>query len=231
MRLKALPAAFAALYLSVCLTACSGSGPDQVSSQVSSAASEAAESSEGQAGVFSAVSSSSYPVPENDPLYVKAYGYYADGKYDSAVSVADQALAADPNCFWAYNIKGIATYFANGNSVADECIALIDKSLAIDPEYLYGYFNKALILKGLKRYDESIVCFKKAIEYGPKDTWSFYGIATCYADMNEVDQALAYLQKAIELDPSGVKAQVQDDIDRHFSKMRSDPRFKALVYS
>ncbi len=150
-------------------------------------------------------------------------------QYDLAVTVSNQALAKDKNCFWAYNIKGIATYFANGNSVADECLGLIDKSTAIDPYYSYGYFNKGLILKGLKRWSESIANFNKVLSLKPGDTWSYYGIATVYADSNQVDSALKYLKLAIDTNPSAVKAQVQVDMERHFSRMKYDARFKALV--
>jgi tetratricopeptide (TPR) repeat protein len=172
---------------------------------------------------------SSYPDPEKDPLYVRAYSYYAADKFDDAVNVCNQALAANPNCFWAYNVKGIAVYFANGNSVADSCLALIDKSIAINPNYSYGYFNKALIEKGLKENDESISDFNKVLSLKPGDTWSYYGISTIYADTNQTELALQYLKLAIDTNPSAVKAQVKDDIYRHFSVLKNDPRFQALV--
>lgn len=171
---------------------------------------------------------SSFPAPESDPLYVKTYQYYEAKKYDAAVSVCDQALAADPNCFWAYNMKGTSIYFANGNSVADSCLALIDKSTAINPNYFYAYFNKALILKGLKRYDESITCFQKVLELKPGDTWSYYGIATCYADTRQTDPALQYLGLAIGTDAS-VKKDAKTEY--HFDYLHGNAQFEALVGS
>jgi tetratricopeptide (TPR) repeat protein len=158
---------------------------------------------------------------------------YAAHNYDGCVAVSDQALAADPNCSWAYNMKGIAIYFANGNKVADECIGLIDKSIEINPQYGYGYFNKALILKGLRRWDDSVASFNKALEFMPGDTWSYYGIATVYGDTNQVDKALQYLKLAIDADkaPPSVKRRAKEEVTTHFARMKNDPRFLALVNS
>lgn len=194
-------------------------------------ASRSAASAQSSPAPAASSSASSYPAPESDPLYVKAYDDYAANRYDDAISICNQALAANPNCFWAYNIKGIATYFANGNSAAASCLSLIDKSTAIDPDYSYGYFNKALIQKGLKDWNDSIANFNKVLALKPGDTWSYYGIATVYADTDQADQALQYLKLALDTDPSGVKAQVKDDMNRHFSRLKNDPRFQALIGS
>lgn len=212
--------------------ACQKQTPQKTSAP-SNTASRSAASAVSSSTLSAAASSSasSFPAPESDPLYVKAYGYYAADRYDDAISVCNQALAANPNCFWAYNVKGIATYFANGNSAAASCLNLIDKSTTIDPDYSYGYFNKALIQKGLKDWNDSLANFNKVLALKPGDTWSYYGIATVYADTDQTDQALQYLKLAIDTDPSGVKAQVQDDMNRHFSRLKDDPRFQALVGS
>lgn len=182
-------------------------------------------SSSGASGAASAA----FPDPEKDPQYVKAYTLYAGNHYDAAVQVCDAAIAQNAKCFWAYNLKGIALYYANGNSMAPQCLALIDQSLAIDPQYAYGYFNRALVEKGLKKLDASIADFNRVLALKPGDTWSYYGIATDYADARSADKAIEYLKTAVSLDPSGVRAQMKDDLSRHFSRLQSDPRFQALL--
>lgn len=177
----------------------------------------------------SSSSASSFPDPDDDPLYQKAYADYAAGKYDDAVGLCNNALAANQNCFWAYNLKGISIYFANGNSYAQSCLDLINKSIAINPNYSYGYFNKGLIQKGLGKWDDSVSDFNKVLELKPGDTWSYYGIATVYADSGKEDSALQYLKLAIDTNPAAVKAQVQDDMERHFSKLKDNADFKALI--
>lgn len=215
-------------FVIVLLAACQKQPPKTSSRSFSRSANTSSVISAQSAGSSSS-SASSYPAPESDPLYVKAYNDYSSNRYDDAISLCNQALASNPNCFWAYNLKGIATYFANGNSVATACLALIDKSTSINPNYSYGYFNKALIQKGIKDWNDSLANFNKVLSLKPNDTWSYYGIATVYADTDQTDQALQYLKLAIDTDPSDVKAQVKEDMERHFSRLQSDARFQALV--
>jgi tetratricopeptide (TPR) repeat protein len=230
---KRLTAVFAAAVMTAALfTACSGNAEKAKSpssgTSGASAASTPQSSSGSSAQGSSAAASSSYPNPDADPLYAKAYGYYAANQFDDSVAVCDQAIAKDPNCFWAYNVKGLAIYFANGNSVADSCIALIDKSLAIDPEYAFAYFNKARILKGLKRWNDSIDCFNEALKYDPGSYWSYYGIATIYADTDQIDLAMEYLKKSIDMSND---CKVQARTEGHFDKYHDNPQFQALVGS
>lgn len=225
-------ALLAACVLCAGLAACSRPSPSASSSSGHassgmSAASSVPASSTGVSAPSSAASS--FPSPESDPRYAKAYKAYMSDNYDEAESICDAAIAKDSNCFWAYNIKGIAYYFANGNSVADTCLSLIGRSVQINPSYGYGYFNRALIEKGLRRWDASLADFNKVLSLKPADTWSYYGIATVYADSNRNDLALQYLKLALDTDPAGVKAQAKDDLERHYSRLRHDPRFTALT--
>jgi tetratricopeptide (TPR) repeat protein len=217
-----LVAAAAALSVAAC-----SSGAKKASGVSSGSASSAASKTASSSSVSSAASSQ-LPSPESDPLYVEAYGYYAAKKYDSAISVCDKALAANSSCYWAYNVKGASIYYANGNGVADNCLALIDKSIAISPNYAYAYFNKALIYKGLKKNDDSIAMFEKVISLKPDDAWSYYGISTIYADENIVDKSVEYLKKAIALNDD---CRTEAKTEYHYDRMRSDPRFIAAVGS
>jgi tetratricopeptide (TPR) repeat protein len=167
--------------------------------------------------------------PEKDPLYVKAYTNYAANKYDTAIKYCDEGITKDANCFWGYNVKGISLYFQNGNSYADKCLELINKSLQINPDYSYGYFNRALIEKGTKKWKNSISDFEKVLSYNDKDTWSYYGIATVYADTDDKDNTIKYLKLAQSIDKEGVRQQMNDDMQRHFSRIKTDSRFKALL--
>lgn len=240
MRFKALPARRAAPLCAVLLaafvgTACHAAPSGQSARSSSAPPSSSASSATPAVSPSSAPSSSSassqasaFPNPEKDPQYVKAYTFYSGGKYDASVQVCDAAIAANAQCFWAYNVKGIALYFANGNGMAETCLALINKSVAINPAYAYGYFNRALIEKGLKRYDASVADFNRVLALKGRDTWSYYGIATVYADEGNADEAVAYLKIAVGMDPAGVRAQMKDDRSRHFSRLQNDPRFQAL---
>lgn len=225
-------------------TGASGSSKSSSSSApsaISSAASSGAQTS--SASVFSAPVSSpngaavpgqaspsgkdtGFSDPAADQMYVQAYMDYASDKYDAAEEICDKAIAADSRCFWAYTVKGIALYFANGNSHAQEALDLINRSLAINPNYSYAYFNEALIYKGLKQYGYSITSFDKDLQLKPDDQWAYFGIATVYADTDQYDLCMTYLKKSIDLDAS-VKTTARTE--SHFQKYKNDSRFQALV--
>lgn len=228
---KKIVSAFSAALLSAAVFSACGSptAKNKAASSSSSKAGSKPSASETGSPSASSSSSSSFPNPDNDPLYQKAYADYAANKYDAAIAICNDALSTNKDCFWAYNLKGISVYFSNGNSAAKSCLELIDKSIAINPNYSYGYFNKGLIQKGLKEWDEAVSDFNKVLELKPGDTWSYYGIATVYADSGKNDLALQYLKLAIDTDPTGVKAQIHDDMQRHFSKLKDNPAFQNLI--
>lgn len=227
----AISAAMTIVIISGMLAGCAGGGTSSAASSKPAASSSAVTSSNAASSqqISSSAATSSFPKPEDDPVYAQAYAYYAKRNYSSAIKLCDEAIKKDDKCFWGYNLKGISYYFENGNSAADKCLALIDKSVEINPDYSYGYFNRALIEKGTKKWDKSIADFNKVLSYNDKDTWSYYGIATVYADTDNADKAIEYLKLAINLDPDGVRAQMKDDINRHYSRLKSDARFKALL--
>lgn len=203
--------------------AISPSGSSSASSVLSSSSSQVTSSS--SSSVSSAVSR--FAAPESDPRYVEAYQDYDNSDYEAAQKICGAAIAQDANCFWAYNVKGMSIYFATGTSWGNNSYELVCKSVEINPDYSYGYFNKAIMLKGRQQWDDAITCFNRVIELKPDDTWSYYGIATIYADTDRVTESLNYLQKAIALDPDGVKQAARTQ--SHFDKMRGNPQFQALV--
>lgn len=151
----------------------------------------------------------------------KAYG---QGDYGKAITLADEALARDPENYKALSTKGIATAFS---SSPDDGAALIQKALSIRPDDVQSFYNMAIAQKLGKHYDASISCFQKVLAADTQNTWSYYGIATNYADKRDKAQALSYLEKAIALDPTAVKpeARTQD----HFQWLHGDKDFEALV--
>lgn len=207
-------------------------GQSKTTSAVSARSSKSGSSAASGTGSASSASASSavpgtyFSSQQVASLCSQAQTAYMNNQYDTAMHLADQAITLDANCFQAYNIKGAAYYFQNGNAVADKALVLINKSIAINPNYDYGYFNRALIYKGLKQYTQSIADFQKNINITPTAAWAYYGIATVYADTNQTDPALSYLQKAISLDNS-IKQTAKEQ--NHWDKLRGNAAFQALV--
>lgn len=219
--------------LCVVLLAGCGKSTESHTSKTTSAKTSGSSGTSSAASVASASSSTASTVPSTyfssqqvADLCSQAQTAYMNNQYDTAMSLADQAIAMDAHCFQAYNIKGAAYYFQNGNAVADKAMALINQSIAINPNYDYGYFNRGLIYKGLKQYDKSIADFQKNIDITPDAAWAYYGIATIYADTNQTDPALSYLQKAINLD-SSIKQTAKEQ--NHWDSLRNNATFQTLV--
>lgn len=157
-------------------------------------------------------------------LYTEASNFYTKSDYTSAVRDCDAAIALDPLCYEAINIKGAAQYYATGDP--SQGLPFINRCIALNPYYQYGYFNKALVYKGEKNWPVSIGLFKKVIELNPKNGWAYYGISTIYADRNMVPQSLAWLKQAVTIDPT-IKATAR--VQNHYDRMRSNKDFQALV--
>jgi Putative Zn-dependent protease, contains TPR repeats len=217
------------------LTACSGKTANALSSVAVPREKTVSTEAKASSAPAPAKSASSAPVKKkvkvhesSDPrvikLYTAASNFYTKDDYTSAVRDCDAALALDPLCYEAINIKGAAQYYATGDP--QQGLPLINRCIALNPYYQYGYFNKALIYKGEKNWPVSIGLFNKVISLNPKNAWAYYGISTIYADRNMVSQSLAYLKKAIAIDPS-VKATAR--VQNHYDRMRSNKAFQALV--
>ena len=222
----------AALFITVSillLTACSGKAVSGGNIRSSSAAVQPEKAASVQKMASSTAVKAKVKVHESsDPrvikLYVAASNFYTKHDYTSAVRKCDAAIAIDPLCYEAINIKGAAQYYATGDP--QQGLPLINRCIALNPYYQYGYFNKALIYKGEKNWPVSIGLFNKVISLNPKNAWAYYGISTIYADRNMVPQSLAYLKKAIAIDPSvKATARVQD----HYDRMRSNKDFQKIV--
>ncbi len=161
---------------------------------------------------------------ESEKIFQKALATYGEGNQESALALAQDAIAKDPNNYKAYSLEGLLIAFAGR---PDEGAARIEKALAINPGYTQAFFDMAMAKKLGSHYDESIRYFEKVLAVDPKNTWSYYGIATNYADKKDKEKSLAYLTKALALDGEHVRAEAltQD----HFAWMRGDPEFQKVV--
>lgn len=229
---------FISVALVILLTACShapakpaGSSGTQSQIDASSSSSDMMGSSSSAKAASSVASVSAIAVKVHESsdtkvikLYNEAAKYYQNKDYTSAVKDCDAAIAIDPLCYEALNIKGAALYYATGDP--QQGLPLINRCIQLNPNYQYGYFDKALIYKGKKDWDTSIGLFNKVIQLAPDNAWAYYGISTIYADRNMVPQSLQYLKKAIEVDPS-VKETAR--VQSHYDRMRSNKDFEALV--
>ncbi|ABZ84029.1 fog: tpr repeat [Heliomicrobium modesticaldum Ice1] len=162
-------------------------------------------------------------------LYEK--GYYAfdvengPNRLKKAISLYDQALALDPNCYQAYTGKGIAVAFMGD---LDEALRLLDRAIAIRSDYGFAYYNRGLALKYHGRFDEALVWFERSLTYDPDNAWTYFGMAAIYDAKGNTSACLDNLAKAIAIMPY-CKVTAREKIEEDFRHVKALPEFKKLI--
>lgn len=108
---------------------------------------------------------------KKDEYFSKAKRLEAEGRYDEAVSLYDQAINLDPDNWdnWmAYSNKGEAL-FKLGRY--EEAIIAYNKAIELTPENPIAYGLKGAALKALGRTDESDIAYATARELGDYSAW------------------------------------------------------------
>lgn len=156
-------------------------------------------------------------------LYEQGLKLYYDRQFDAALTLFNQALSLDPNCYQALNGKGAAYAFLGRY---DEGINLIRQAIALKPDFEYAHFNLGLANELAGRWTEAIQAYQGALALDAKDVWSYYGIASIYGRQGNVDKVIEYLKPAIDL-----QADVRDTAreEKDFDPVKNDPRFQALL--
>lgn len=161
---------------------------------------------------------------ESETLFKQAEEAYQAGNNESALRLADEAIAKDGNNYKACSLRGLLLAF---DGKPEAAVKQIQKALAICPSYVQGFYDMAMAKKLAGQYDDSIRYFKKVLDADPKNVWCLYGIATCYADKKDKEDALLYLKQAADIGGEAVKdaARPQD----HFAWLHEDEDFQQIL--
>ena len=146
------------------------------------------------------------------------------GRLEEAIASCDKALKIKPDKDDAWFNRGVAL----GNlGRVEEAIASFDKALEFKPDKHDAWNNRGVALGNLGRVEEAIASYDKALEFKPDDPGVFYNKACCYALHGQADLSIQNLQRAINLNPDECREMAKTDSD--FDKVRSHPKFKALI--
>lgn len=160
------------------------------------------------------------------PGYEAGVQAFGQRNYQSAIANENQALAANPNYYPAYAVKGIALCFAGSYTSG---MNAIDESLKLNPTYGYGLFNKALAFELYGYYNQAIATYQQAIPLGNGQwwkAWAYYGIAAVYGRRGDVPHVVEYLKQAEAL---SVNTKIAARTEKDFNPVRSSPAFQALL--
>lgn len=125
--------------------------------------------------------------------------YFTDAKYTVALDEVKQAIAADPNWFESYNMRGLIYRRLGENVLAD---ASFQKALSLSPGSADVKHNYGMFLCDQGRSAEGLKMFAGALDtvgYGRRaNTWAAQ--ASCQLSMGLSADAEASFLKSYELD-------------------------------
>jgi tetratricopeptide (TPR) repeat protein len=162
--------------------------------------------------------------PYEHAWYNKGVALANQGRYEEAIAAYDKALEIKTDMNEAWNNKGTALGRLDRY---EEAIAAFDKALKIKTGDQDAWYNKGIALAYLGRYEEAIATLDKALKIKPDSPRPLYGRACTYALQDEVEPAVDNLWQAIQLSPDEYRNLAKTDSD--FDRIRSDPRFQALI--
>jgi tetratricopeptide (TPR) repeat protein len=160
---------------------------------------------------------------EPDTWFFRGFALGGLGRHEEAIESYDQALQLQPNEYETWYFRGRALFVLNRY---EEAIASFDQTLQLQPDDHHAWYFRGRALGNLDLYEEAIASFNQSLQLQPNDGKSYYNKAVCYGLQENVEQAILSLQQAIALNP---QYREQAQTDSTFDRIRSDPRFQALL--
>lgn len=130
-----------------------------------------------------------------------ASAYYGRGQLETALDEVKQALAAKPDLWEGWNLRGLIYAGLGDDRLAEDSFK---RALQLNPRDGDTMHNYAWFMCQRGRYPESIALFQRAInqpKYGSVSR-SLTGLGVCQARAGSLAEAERSLSRAYELDPS-----------------------------
>jgi tetratricopeptide (TPR) repeat protein len=141
-----------------------------------------------------------------DEHFKRGRELFLNNQYDKAIIEFKKSLEISTRFFLPYEQLGIC-YSEKGQyeeAVKYYELAIQDAPPAFDITMLY--FNKALALKKLGKYEEAILDLKKVLEQNPMESNAWTLKSNCHRAIREYEEAVKCLDKALEIDPKNLLA-------------------------
>ena len=143
------------------------------------------------------------PAVDHHRLHWKTNALVKSGRFEEAVVVAREALAAELDFPRARVLLGWAL-FRSGQ--AEEGIRELRKVLAKNPEHAGAHRHLGLAYSELGRLPDARRSFEAATRYAPGDRESFKGLGRVLFGLGDLPRSRAAYEKAVNLDPGDALA-------------------------
>ncbi len=139
-----------------------------------------------------------------DRLFAQATGAAAARDLERAISLYDQALAAQPSSAEAH--------YKRANALKDlgrlsDAVQGYDAAIERKPDYAYAYCNRGSVQQRLGDLAQALASYDRAIALEPTDALAHNNRALLLQDLSRWEEALASYDRAIAINPGFADAQ------------------------
>jgi adenylate cyclase len=124
------------------------------------------------------------------------------GDCESAIEMADRAVALNPNSFHAWNCRGWVYIIAG---LAEEAVRSFERAMRmspVDPQLYLPFGGMGFALIELGRFDEAIAAGKKAQRQNPAHGTAYRCLASAFAHLGRDAEAREAAARLLEVDPA-----------------------------
>lgn len=129
---------------------------------------------------------------------LRAHDLYVQNKFEEALALYREILAADPNVAFIHFNAGNCYYHLQKYEAA---VQAFREAVRLRPDFFEAYTNLANTCGKLKRFDEAIPLLEDAIRSYPANGALFSSLGLLYLNSGQGAKAAACLEKAVALNP------------------------------
>lgn len=138
--------------------------------------------------------------PANKSLFERAQEATNKQKYEQALSILRQLLAADPADFQAWTELGTLHLMLDNPAEAEQSYR---RALSERPAFSLALLNLGRLLMSQKKYDAAVAPLARAVQIQPTSPDANHLLGEAYLQIRKGSRAVGYLNEAIRLDPTG----------------------------
>ncbi|MEL6453700.1 MAG: tetratricopeptide repeat protein [Cyanobacteria bacterium J06623_5] len=147
-------------------------------------------------------------------------------KYKEAIDSYQKAVELKPDKYKSWDALGIAH---GRQEEYKKAVEAYGNAIRITPDDWQTLYNRGNAFYHLNQDDFAIADWQKAGELNPELSQAFYNQACVYARKNNVKKTLENLEKAIKINPERYKKLAKNDVNKYFSGIELNLRFRALL--
>jgi tetratricopeptide (TPR) repeat protein len=140
---------------------------------------------------------------QDEKHYKKGLAKANKENYKGSIEEFNQAIAVDPNNFYAYVKRGFSKFKLENDSGA---ITDYNKAIALSPNYSYAYVYRGILKNKQGDCESAIEDFKIAIKIIPTNSHAYVYMGISTDKLHDYTGAINAYNKAIEISPGEFSA-------------------------